>query len=154
MEILGEIIVAIFQIIAEFLLQVLWQIIGELIGHGIREVFRNPEPLSPWLAAIGYAALGAIGGGVSLLVVPELYIRSHWLRGLNLVLTPIVAGFAMGALGAWRRRQRFIEALRLLAEGESVTAVANKVGYSTSSAFGFAFHRELGETPARYFQGQ
>ena len=112
MEILGETIVAIFQIIAEFLLQVLWQIIGELIGHGIREVFRNPEPLSPWLAAIGYAALGAIGGGVSLLVVPELYIRSHWLRGLNLVLTPIVAGFAMGALGAWRRR-REKEVIRL-----------------------------------------
>ena len=58
------------------------------------------------------------------------------------------------SLGAWRRRQRFIEALRLLAEGESVTAVANRVGYSTSSAFGFAFHRELGETPSRYFQGQ
>jgi AraC-like DNA-binding protein len=58
------------------------------------------------------------------------------------------------SLGAWRRRQRLVEALRLLAEGESVTAVAHRVGYSTSSAFGFAFHRELGQTPARYFQGQ
>jgi AraC-like DNA-binding protein len=56
------------------------------------------------------------------------------------------------SLGAWRRRHRFIEALRLLAEGQSVTAVANRIGYSTPSAFGFAFHRELGETPGRYFQ--
>ena len=104
MEIIGEIIIAILQFIFEFLLQILWQIVGELIVHGVREVFRNPEPLSPWLAAIGYASLGAIGGGVSLLVVPELYIRSPWLRGVNLVLTPIAAGLIMGALGAWRRR--------------------------------------------------
>src|SRR5207248_1042920 len=38
------------------------------------------------------------------------------------------------SLGAWRRRHQIIEALRLLAEGQSVTAVANHVGYSTPSA--------------------
>jgi H+/Cl- antiporter ClcA len=103
-EIIAEIIVAILQFVGELLLQILWQIIGELIGHGVREAFRKPEPLEPWLAAIGYAVLGAVGGGVSLLFVSELYIRNHWLRAANLVLTPIIVGLMMGALGAWRRR--------------------------------------------------
>lgn len=56
-------------------------------------------------------------------------------------------------IGAWRRRARFIGALRRLADGESVTAVAHKVGYSTPSAFTYAFRRELGERPGLYFQG-
>jgi hypothetical protein len=103
-EILAEIVIAILQFVGELLLQMLWQLIAEVIGHGVREIFRKPEPLHPWLAAIGYAALGAVGGGLSLLIVPELYVRNEWLRGVNLVLTPICAGLIMGALGAWRRR--------------------------------------------------
>jgi hypothetical protein len=34
-----------------------------------------------------------------------LLIESHWLRAANLVLTPLVAGFTMAGLGAWRRRR-------------------------------------------------
>jgi AraC-like DNA-binding protein len=55
-------------------------------------------------------------------------------------------------IGAWRRRARFVEALRLLADGESVTAVAHRVGYSTPSAFTYAFRLELGSPPGTYFR--
>jgi AraC-like DNA-binding protein len=55
-------------------------------------------------------------------------------------------------IGQWRRRLRLVHALRLLAAGESVTAVAPAVGYSTPSAFGAMFREELGETPGRYFR--
>lgn len=54
-------------------------------------------------------------------------------------------------LGRWRRRARLIEALRRLADGAAVTAVALDVGYQTPSAFVAAFRRELGTTPGRYF---
>jgi AraC-like DNA-binding protein len=54
-------------------------------------------------------------------------------------------------LGRWRRRLRLVEALRLLAEGHSVTRVALDVGYQNASAFISAFRRELGRTPGRYF---
>ena len=50
-------------------------------------------------------------------------------------------------IGAWRRRSRFVAALSLLADGESVTAVAHRVGYGTPSAFSYAFRLELGSTP-------
>jgi AraC-like DNA-binding protein len=55
------------------------------------------------------------------------------------------------SVGRWRQRLRLVEALRLLAEGAPVTAVATRVGYATPSAFGAAFVRELGVSPGRYF---
>lgn len=54
--------------------------------------------------------------------------------------------------GAWRRRARLAESLRLLASGELVTSVASAVGYQTASAFVAAFRREFGVTPGRYFE--
>jgi AraC-like DNA-binding protein len=54
-------------------------------------------------------------------------------------------------LGRWCRRARMTEALRLLADGASVTQTASAVGYQTPSAFVAAFRRELGTTPSQYF---
>ena len=54
-------------------------------------------------------------------------------------------------LDQWRRRLRIIEALRLLASGQTVTSVAAAVGYSTPSAFTAMFRQETGTTPGRYF---
>jgi AraC-like DNA-binding protein len=54
-------------------------------------------------------------------------------------------------LDQWRRRLRVIEALRLLASGQTVTSVATAVGYSTPSAFTTMFRQETGSSPGRYF---
>lgn len=53
--------------------------------------------------------------------------------------------------GRWRQQMRLLHALRLLAKGKSVTAVAFDVGYESASAFVAAFRRFFGTTPARYF---
>lgn len=53
--------------------------------------------------------------------------------------------------GRWRRQARLIEALRQLAAGESVAAVAERIGYRSPSAFVDAFSRVFGTTPGRYF---
>ena len=55
-------------------------------------------------------------------------------------------------IGRWRQRLRLLEALRRLAEGQPVTAVAHAIGYSTPSAFGAMFRQELDDTPGRYFR--
>ncbi len=55
-------------------------------------------------------------------------------------------------LGQWLRRQKLLHALRRLAAGESVYAIALELGYNGPSAFIAMFKRELGETPTRYFQ--
>jgi AraC-like DNA-binding protein len=53
--------------------------------------------------------------------------------------------------GKWRQQLRLLHALRLLAAGRSVTAVALEVGYESASAFIAMFKRTLGTTPHRYF---
>ncbi|MDA8017272.1 MAG: helix-turn-helix transcriptional regulator [Thermoanaerobaculia bacterium] len=52
----------------------------------------------------------------------------------------------------WRQRARLLEALRLLASGESVQDTAHRVGYTSTSAFIAMFRQELGVTPRRCFQ--
>ncbi len=54
--------------------------------------------------------------------------------------------------GRWRAFLRLRTALGFLAAGESVSNVAEKVGYATASAFVAAFRRETGITPAAYFK--
>jgi AraC-like DNA-binding protein len=53
--------------------------------------------------------------------------------------------------GRWRQQMRLLHALRLLADGQAVTAVALEVGYESPSAFIAMFRRTLGTTPSRYF---
>jgi AraC-like DNA-binding protein len=47
----------------------------------------------------------------------------------------------------WRTQLRLHEALRLLAEGESVTRVAHRTGWASASAFIDTFRRAFGHTP-------
>jgi AraC-like DNA-binding protein/quercetin dioxygenase-like cupin family protein len=53
--------------------------------------------------------------------------------------------------GKWRQQLRLLHALKLLASGESVTAVAFEVGYDSTSAFIASFKNALGTTPGRYY---
>jgi AraC-like DNA-binding protein len=52
----------------------------------------------------------------------------------------------------WRTTARLAAALPLLAGGAAVSATAYKVGYASPSAFVAAFRREVGITPAEYFE--
>jgi hypothetical protein len=105
-EIIAEIIIQIIwwivQFLGELLLQAFGELIAELIGRSVKEPFRRPKPIHPWLAAIGYGIFGAIAGAISLWVLPSLFISAEWLRIVNLIATPLVAGLMMERLGAWR----------------------------------------------------
>ncbi|MEU6760166.1 helix-turn-helix transcriptional regulator [Streptomyces sp. NPDC046685] len=50
----------------------------------------------------------------------------------------------------WRTQLRLHRALRLLAEGAAVTAVAHRCGWSSASAFIDVFRRAFGQTPGAY----
>lgn len=54
------------------------------------------------------------------------------------------------SLGQWRRRARVLGAVAMLAEGNSVTAVATAVGYATPSSFVAAFRSELHAPPREF----
>ena len=111
-EILLEVLKALLEAGGEVLIQMVVELFGEVVGHGMRETFRRPKPLVPWLAAIGYLAWGALAGGLSLWLFPDNFITTPWLRIANLFLTPLLVGLMMAKLGAWRRN-RAQEPIRL-----------------------------------------
>lgn len=51
----------------------------------------------------------------------------------------------------WRTRLRLRASLEHLAGGETVSGVASRVGYASTSAFVASFRRETGQTPGSYF---
>ena len=107
-EILAEILIQLLwgavEILGELLLQVVFEWLGEAVAHRFKKAGGDRKPVSPWLAAIGYACAGAAAGAVSLLIFPHLMMGAEWMRVLNLIMTPIAAGAIMAAMGAWRRR--------------------------------------------------
>lgn len=103
MEIIAEVFIALLQLVAEFVLQVLVEALAELGLRSLGEPFRR-KPTHPVLAAVGYALLGGVMGGVSLWLMPGHFIEVEWLRMLNLFVTPLAAGAVMAGIGAWRRR--------------------------------------------------
>jgi AraC-like DNA-binding protein len=53
------------------------------------------------------------------------------------------------SFGLWRQKVRLLDAIRLLAEGNSVTVAALDTGYASLSAFIAAFKKTFGYTPGR-----
>ena len=92
-----------FELFGELLLQIAFELLAEFGWRGLGAPFRKSA--HPLVAGVGYAAFGAIAGGLSLWVFPNLFIASHLGRVANVVVTPILAGAAMAMLGAWRRRR-------------------------------------------------
>jgi AraC-like DNA-binding protein len=56
------------------------------------------------------------------------------------------------SLGRWRKRARFLHALRRLGSGAAVKDAAHDAGYRSPSAFIAAFRAALHSTPGQYFQ--
>ena len=103
----------------EFLLELVFegllQLGGELLVElGFRSVSETTAPRkerNPILAGFGYALLGLIAGGLSLLIFPEAIARSERFRGINVLVAPAMAGLGMAGLGwllerSGRRRLR------------------------------------------------
>ena len=101
MEFLAEAFVVFLEVFGELLVQL-------LVELGLRSAampFRSRQPLHPFLSVLGYALLGGTLGMLSVHFWPSSLAQALWLRLLMLVLVPTLAGLAMAALGAWRRRR-------------------------------------------------
>lgn len=92
-----------FELLAELLFQIVGEVLVELGLHSLAEPFRRKPNV--WLAVLGYSLLGALLGAVSLWAFPDHLTRDGWPRWVNLLFTPVLAGFAMTLLGRWRARR-------------------------------------------------
>ena len=92
---------AFVEIFFEIVLQLFAEVLFEFGLQSLAEPFqRRPNP---WVAGIGYVMLGASLGGLSLLFFRGQLV-APW-RVVNLMVTPVIAGLCMMAIGAWRARR-------------------------------------------------
>ena len=122
------------EILLELLLELIIQVFGEVLlemgFHAVSAPFKGRA--SPWLAALGYAVLGAAIGGISLAIWPAHMVSSAALRWVNVLVTPVAAGLCMAALGAWRARR-----------GQAILRI-DKFSYGYLFALSFALVRFVG----------
>ena len=95
-----------FQIFLEFLLQVVGGVITDVVLHALSRFIRSSRTLNALVTLIMYLGLGLFVGWLSILILPEAFVRSSNLHGISLLITPVLAGFTMSALGWIRLRQR------------------------------------------------
>lgn len=58
------------------------------------------------------------------------------------------------SLRSWSRRLRLFKAIELLGGGMGVTQTAMELGYSSTSAFVYAFRTDMGCSPQAYMRGR
>jgi|SRR5215467_2488063 len=122
LEMLAEIF---FEAAFEFAVESL----GSLILRAVEAVFDTSEFKNPLQACIGYAFLGGVAGGLSLLFVPHPLFHPSRIPGLSVVISPVLAGLGMSLVGSTLRR-RNKKAMQI-----------ESFGYGFAFAFGMAVVR-------------
>ncbi len=101
------------------------------MSRAIAEVFRNSEIRSRNLALAGYALLGLFAGAVSVLLLPHPLFHPSRIRGVSLLISPLVTGALMAIVGSMLRRH------------ERETVRIESFAYGSIFAFGMALVRLL-----------
>jgi hypothetical protein len=122
------------ELLVELVVQLAIELFGELLLKlgfaAFKQGFRRRNH-HPAVAALGYLALGACLGGVSVWIHPERYLGAGPLPGISLVLAPLAGGVAMHLWGGFRR-----------AHGRATTNLATFLG-GASLMFAYALVRLL-----------
>lgn len=102
MEIIFELL---FEAFGEILLQMLFEALAEVGIHVVSGRVAHAQSRSKWRLMLGYPLLGAIAGGLSLLVFSHSLAHSHAGRLATLLLAPMCAAASTVAIGHWRARR-------------------------------------------------
>ena len=93
------------ELLFEFVFQFVVEFLVEMGAHALKRDREPDRPPSAVAAFLAYSVLGGVLGLASCLMLPlHLFVHPSS-RLLNLVVTPIAVGLAMGAIGAWRSRR-------------------------------------------------
>lgn len=102
----------VFELFLEALIEIGGEFFFELGLRSLSEPFVPRRERSPILAGVGYALLGLIAGGLSLLIFPNHFVRSEHLHGISLLVSPVLAGLGMAGFG-WLLKRTGKRRLRL-----------------------------------------
>jgi hypothetical protein len=99
MEILAELLFAILGALFEVLLELAGSLLLELGLRSVKEPAVRREERNPIFAGVGYALFGLAAGFLSLLIFPDALARSERFHGINILISPVIAGLAMAGFG-------------------------------------------------------
>ena len=84
---------------------VLQLVVEFLVEYGVRslgEPWRRRSEANLFLAGLGVLIGGAAAGVITSLLWPTRIVRPGPIRGLSLVLSPLISGLVMERYGQWR----------------------------------------------------
>jgi hypothetical protein len=102
----------IFELFLEALIEIGGEFFFELGLRSLSEPFAPRGERSAILAGVGYALLGLIAGGLSLLIFPNHFVSIERLHGISLLVSPVLAGLGMAGFG-WLLKRTGKRRLRL-----------------------------------------
>jgi hypothetical protein len=126
-EIVVELLLLLVQLVGEVAVGLMAQSTVDVIGQGVRKEVRRGrqarlppvervqvrdtrtetgrgEPVDVMLMACAYVAAGWLAGMLSLLLMPDVFIKVQWLRVAGLILVPLASASLMYLVGLWRKR--------------------------------------------------
>jgi hypothetical protein len=93
------------EIFLEFLIQIVGELLFAVVLHVFSRFIRTRKTLNALVTGIMYLGVGLLAGWFSILIFPRAFVRSSNLHGISLLITPVLAGFTMSAIGWIRGRQ-------------------------------------------------
>jgi hypothetical protein len=130
-EFLLQLLLVFIELFGEVLFEIVGEALLDLAQRVMAEVFETSRSIRPEFASLGYALLGVLAGGLSVLIFPHPLVRPSKIHGISLLVSPLVTGLVMFLIGSMLRRQ-----------GKKVVQI---------ESFGYGFAFALGMALMRYF---
>jgi hypothetical protein len=104
-EVLAQLLLALLEIFFEVFLELAGETLLDLITRAASDVLRPTRPRRPIATIFACVFLGALAGTATLTIFPHPLFHPSKVRGISLVISPILTGMLMSALGAMLRRR-------------------------------------------------
>jgi|SRR5258708_3377038 hypothetical protein len=126
---MDEILIQLVQLFFEVLLEFAGEALLDLLSRAAGDVFKPEDPPHRVRTFFACGFLGALAGAGSLVIFPHPLFHPSKFHGISLIVSPVVTGLGMSAVGAMLRRH-----------GKRVVQIES-FPYAFAFAFGMALVR-------------
>jgi hypothetical protein len=105
-ELIFALLGAVAEILGEALMEVICGFIADIFLRTVRRLHSELASFPPILIVVSYILAGAVFGVGSVLLMPHQITPHTRFHGINLLISPIVAGLVMSSVGLSNRRRK------------------------------------------------
>lgn len=127
---MDEILSVLLSALMELFLEVFFELVGaallDIASRALAKVF-DEKVSSPAVASFfGYGLLGVLIGAYSVIIFPHPLVHPSRIRGISVLVSPVIAGVAMSLIGSTLRKR------------DKKVVQIESFGYGFAFAFGMA----------------